>query len=76
MVAMTTIFRAFLLGVLASAFWASQVLFASTIDAAVLPIEVLGAERTASAVFFTFELALAAMAISAVVLGATVRRES
>lgn len=72
---MTTAFRAFLLGALASAFWASQVLFASTIDAAVLPIEVFGVEHSASAVFFTFELALAALAISSVVLGATVRRE-
>lgn len=71
---MTTILRAFLLGAVSAAFWACQVLIFATIEASALPIEVLGAERTPSAVFFTMQLAMAALVIGSVALGATVRR--
>lgn len=73
-ISMTTILRSFLLGVLCAAFWSCMALFTATIDAAVLPIAVLGAERSASGVFFTFQIALAAAVMSSLILGATVRR--
>lgn len=74
MVTMTTILRAFLLGAVSAAFWACQVLIFATMEAAALPIEVLGTEHAPSAVFFTIQLAMAALVIGSVALGASVRR--
>jgi len=74
MVTMTTILRAFLLGAVSAAFWACQVLIFAIIESAVLPLEVLGSEHAPSAVFFTIQLAMAALVIGSVALGATVRR--
>lgn len=72
-VTMTTIIRAILLGAVSASFWACQALIFATMEAAVLPIHVLGADRAPSAVFFTLQLAMAALAIGSVALGATVR---